>query len=393
MNRIGAHQRVTSWIIITVFIAVLFVPLGISIVQSDRTYSETEKRKLAPFPQATSLGALTTFPRHFDTYYQDHFGLREWLIHRYHREMGKRFGLSGVPYVIEGNGGWLFFAGDGLLDDLRGQLQFTDEELQRFRQNILAKRAWLARRNIQYIPLVAANKQSIYGEHLPDYYRLASKQTRLDRLLETCNRDGDTVILDLRSALIDSKVKGRLYGRTDTHWNYLGAHVAYLDIMEKVKKHFPAFSNRRQFAFEAVWKEYVGGDLAVMLGKKDLLWETKPALMHKEFNARKTPLPEGLRGLLSLKQFTPEFTEHDGSRLRVLVLHDSFFNHLKPFVSENFNQTLYIWQFYDKRTIEVFSRKELEHVLSVFQPDLVIEEVVERRLDRLLRSLDQDWSD
>jgi len=385
MNRTGIHMRITDWIIIVVFACVLFVPLCLSIIQPDLTFSKTEKRPLAELPQIADLDETTTFPRHFDAYYQDHFGLREWLIHRYQREMGKRFGLSGVSYVVEGSDGWLFFAGEEVLDDLQGQLQFSDNELRRFRRNIMAKRNWLARRNIQYIPLVAANKQSIYPEHLPEYYRLAKKQTRLDHLLASCNRDVETMILDLRPALIGSKAKGRLYDRTDTHWNYLGAHVAYLEIMGRVQKHFPDFVYRRQFSFDADWKSFVGGDLALMLGRRDSLRETRPVPRQKQFTSRAKPLPVELSELLSLEQFEPELRERSGTGLRLLVLHDSFFNHLKPFVSENFAEILYIWKYYDEASMNALNQDVLHRVLQEFKPDLVIDEVVERHLPFLFR--------
>lgn len=393
MNISNAHVRITDWIINVVFIGILFVPLVLSVIQPDLPYSKIEKRTLTKFPLTTDLDSITIFPEHFDAYYQDHFGLREWLIHRYQREMDKRFDITGVSVVTEGNDGWLFFIGNGVLDDFRGKLHFSYKEEQQFCRNIIAKQDWLALRNILYIPLVVANKQSIYAKHHPVYYQLGKKQTRLDRLLESCNKDEETLILDLRPALIRSKGEGRLYDKTDTHWNYLGAHVGYLEIMDKVQKHFPDFIYRQQFSFAANWKTFTGGDLALMLGKRGVLHETKPVLEENELSARVKQLPVELDELLPLRRLEPEMTERKGSGLRLLVLHDSFFNHLKPFVSENFNQVLYIWQFYDEETLHLFTRKKLEQVLSIFKPDLVIEEVAERSLDRMLYSIDQDWTD
>ena len=59
------------------FVALLFVPLIISIIDDDLLTSESEKRKLAVLPEFTwSSEFFEKFPDMFETYYEDHFGLR-----------------------------------------------------------------------------------------------------------------------------------------------------------------------------------------------------------------------------------------------------------------------------------------------------------------------------
>jgi len=393
MNRIETFRRLTDWLIIVVFAGLLSIPLFLSIIQRDRSFSETEKRPLAGFPQTTDLKAAGEFPHQFDSYYQDHFGLREWLIHRYQQEMGKHFGLTGVPFVVEGRKGWFFLASEKMRNDFKGRLRFDKEELQNFCQGITAKHDWLGRRNIAYIPVVAANKQTVYPEYLPDSYSQPYKQTRLDQLLNSCNTKGRQMFLDLRSPLVRDKVKGRLYDKTDTHWNYLGAHTAYLEIMDRVGKNLADIGQPKQFSFEASWKQYYGGDLALMLRRKSSLREIRPVLKEEELTAHEKRLPRKLKRILPLHQLKPEFWIHKESKKRLLVLHDSFFNNLKLLISENFAETLYVFQFYDEQAMGFSNRETLEKLVSTFKPDIVIEGVVERYLERFLISIDQDWQD
>ncbi len=79
--------------------------------------------------------------------------------------------------------------------------------------------------------------------------------------------------------------------------------------------------------------------------------------------------------------------------MRLLVLHDSFFNNLKLFISENFSETLYVFQFYDEKAMHYSSRETLEKLVSAFKPDMIIEGVVERNLERFLVSVDQNWQE
>jgi hypothetical protein len=66
------------------------------------------------------------------------------------------------------------------------------------------------------------------------------------------------------------------------------------------------------------------------------------------------------------------------------VLHDSFFNKLKPFISESFGDVLYLWQYYDLQSLTYMNKQRLAAVIKTFKPNLVIEEVVERQLPRFL---------
>lgn len=380
MERRILHNRLVDLAIILLFLLTILVPLFIWMIQQEKTYSEAEKRQLVSWPHLAGFDSIPDYTRAFDTYFQDHFGGREWFIHRYQRELEKRFRTSSSPNVFEGTNGWLFFSGDGILDDLKGQLLFSKEEQRSFWRIVEQKEDWLQQKGVAYIFLVAPNKQSIYPEYLPEYYRKVRASSRLDDLLQNKPLTGISPFLDVRSRLLEGKTIARLYDKTDTHWNYYGAHIAYLAVMDRVQDIFPAFSVRSSFHFAPEWENGQGGDLAVMIGRRTSIVEKRPVVDTADFTTiRKNPGKE-LASLLSLPQLKPFVSKKKSSSLRVLILQDSFTEKLKPFFSESFGEVLYIWQYYDTSTMQYMDKEKLKRLVDIYQPDLVIEEIVERFL-------------
>ena len=384
MNQNPTSNRLVDSVIILIFLVALFVPLLTWLTGKDVFYSEVENRELQSFPLIANRDSITGFTRAFDDYFQDHFGLREWLIHRYQREIRKRFGMSGVPYVVEGRDGWLFFSGERILDDLKGHLRFSEEETQLFWRKLSQKEAWFKEKGAAYIFWVAPNKQSIYPEYLPPHYQQLTKASRLDQLLAGRPKEGGKAFLDVRSYLSQEKSKLRLYDKSDTHWNYQGAYLAYQAVMERTQSLFPDFQARDSFHFAPMWENNVGGDLALMIGRRQSIVEKRPTVETSDFTSIEKELGAPLTDLLILPQLEPFYSEKKSGTLRVLVLHDSFCNHLKPFMGESFAEVLYVWQYYDTATLEFLSSENLAALMDIYQPDLVIEETVERFLPRFL---------
>ncbi len=67
-------------------------------------------------------------------------------------------------------------------------------------------------------------------------------------------------------------------------------------------------------------------------------------------------------------------SECKNAELRAIVFHDSFGVALEPFLSEHFKEVIYFWNIL---SINILSQKKL---IEDFQPDVVIEERVERGL-------------
>jgi hypothetical protein len=344
----------------------------VCILFSDKEWwSDTEKRVLASFPEAPSdFKTLLRFPKTFEDFYNDHFGFREVLIYRYHREMKKRFGQSGVPDVIAGRDGWYFYAGNLLLDDFRGLLPLTQQQLISWKKNLVRKRDWLAKQGIHYLFLIVPEKQTVYPEYLPDYFQKAKGTTRVEQLMEYLKQDRDVEILDLRPGLLNAKSKGRLYHKTDTHWNDYGAFVGYKEMMDKISQWFPKEQFKFDFYFHDTMTERPAGDLAKMLGLQETMKEMCPLLKERHFCAQPMELKLKIEDFSKMKEPEPFIKGCKDANLRALVFRDSFFEMVQPLFSENFQQIVYIWHYYDQKTVE--------RMIDYFHPHLVVEERVER---------------
>ena len=381
MNLKKIYIALTDWLIIALFSAFIFLPLLLAIVQTDIPYSEMEKRPLAGFPSLdVGAGNFTDFTSEVDRYYRDHFGLREFFIYRYHREMMKRFGVPGVTNVVVGKEGWFFFAGEETIEDFMGRKRLTPSQLDALSRRIETRQESLVKRGIYYLQVVVPNKQSIYPEYLPDYYQQAKGESRLDQVTDYLDKNEISNFLDLRLALVSRKGEKRLYDKTDTHWNYLGAIHAYNEITRYIQKDFPDHEFFHHFKVGTRWGKNPAGDLAQLSGHKDLLWEMRPIAVSGIF-AVEQEIDPAIRSILSLDRLQMYSTMKTGAGLRVLVLHDSFMNPMKQFLSENFGEVLYVWKYFNSETIDSVNREAFFKVVDLFQPDIVIDEVVERRLD------------
>src|SRR5205814_1172135 len=113
-----------------------------------------------------------------------------------------------------------------------------DSDIAALRTELLRRRDYLATRGIGYIVTVAPEKFSIYPEYLPPWVARAPR-TRFDRVAHALASIPGLNFIDLRPALTAAKAGERVYYMTDSHWNYLGASVAYLNLMREVQRVAP----------------------------------------------------------------------------------------------------------------------------------------------------------
>jgi len=235
MNIFTAHKSVNR-IWITLFFLAIWMPLIGSFFRWNTSSIESiaisESRVASNFPSLQwDLKYFDEFPRKFESYYNDFFGFRESLISWNNRVMVMAFGTAPSSLVILGKYPWLFFGGDEgyYLSPL-----FKMEELEQLKVVLEQRRDWLASQGIQYIFLVAPNKQSIYSEYLPDSIRYSSTKSRLDQLMDYLKQDSNLEVVDLREDFHKVKLSHKIYEKTDTHWSELGAFYAYRAVMERV---------------------------------------------------------------------------------------------------------------------------------------------------------------
>ncbi len=371
----------TKWekiFLIIVFSIIIFLPfIGWCLIE-DRVASSIEKRNLSskpPVPQ--SLTDFSAYPEKFEEYFSDHFGFREFLIKEYFKFVNRADDKTYVDDVTHGKDGWLFLGSiktgyskysDPIGDAMNINL-YTEKELQDFAERLTVLRDWLASKGIQYVYMVAPNKHTIYFDKLPQYVKKKNKYSAMDQLLGYLSEHTDVEVVDLRPALLEARKEGDVYFRTDTHWNNYGTNVAQYEIMKKVASLFPGKIKplklpKEQFRINSRG----GGDLAIYAQLKNISEESPMPVFTQECEG-----PDYAESIHEELSRHTVICEKNG--LNAVVFRDSFFKDLKPYIARYFGRSTYIWEKMDYELLTEYVEKE--------KPDIVINEVVERKLPYL----------
>ncbi len=349
-----------------VFVLMLSVPPVIMLTTPNATISVNENRYLAQVPDFRELlghpvkDAFNAVER----YVSDQFGLRSLLTSIYGFIM--YYALRSAPRdaVLIGENGWLYYSGkesEYAMDDYRGLIQLSDAYLQGAAGYLQARKNQLAAQGIRYIFVLAPDKQSIYPEFVPARLNVVNTYRRIDQFLDYMHAHTDVDILDLRAPLREAKATGmQVFFRTDTHWNTPGAYAAYQAITRALD--LPASVGWRPVPILHT------GDIGKLMGlppTEMTVYYEKPDACAKEGSPE---LAVTLPYYVESHNFT--CTAADG---RALVFYDSFMDRVQVFLSENFGQTTFIKARYAPEIADPLVR--------LVQPTIVIEEIVERRLN------------
>ncbi len=348
------------------FLVAIAVPAVGTWLRWDPWHRLNEKRQLAAFPQRPrNWPQAESFLPGFLSYFRDHFGFRDTLIHEV---MFVKIGLLRTgdnPSVIIGDEGWLFLrlkdgSGPG---EFNGLAPLTESELRAWQATLSRRRDWLAARHISYLVVLAPEKQSIYPEFIPATIRKQQSEQWMDQLIDRIHGSNPRVsILDLRPDLLNAKRHVPVYWKSDTHWNQYGIYIGYQAIMKEVRRILPdrpltILGPNDFLSFRA---KGVNGDLAQMLGAPELFDEPFEAIV---------PLQSSLPTRGPMEQLY--ITYGDPGMPRLVMYHDSFGDLLIPSLARSFSYGAFYWGKHNMSKDFIDSQK----------PDLVIDEFVERFLN------------
>ena len=351
--------------------------IGIVLLRADWSADDTEfayveQREPAAWPEPPrSVAELASYPARFGAFFSDHFGLRREMV-RLHGRIALWLQHKSIsPEVIVGSDGWMFYAGDGSVENHLHQLPLSPAELDAWSNGLQARHDWFAAHRIAYLFLVAPDKQSIYPEYLPTELAPGPGETRLEQL--TRRLAGAEWWLDPRADLLAAKREGELYFKADTHWNDLGAYQTYRAIAARLG--IPALSRDEA----KLWHFSQSADLARLSGVADTEGNVSyPVACAVDEPATFDPaiLDRDRPDLHRIEAYTVPATRCATGRERLLIFHDSFGVQLSRYLSESFARAVYVWR--------APSLAQMQAMVSVEHPTVVIEERVERYLIRPL---------
>lgn len=359
-------------LLIALFCALLVLPTACHLAGLDlKGGEEDEKRKAADFPKLTlTREGVRAFPRGFDAWYMDHFGLRRSLIrlHSVVSFLGLRSTPS--PKVIIGKDGWLFYnsaAGDDGTDsvaDYRGTRPLTPAQLETWRWEFQDLHDWCAAHGKRYYLVLIPSKEALYPEHLPGWMTRAGDRTALEQMHDYLCAKARFAWTNVTSALIEGARRDRVFLLTDTHWTRYGAWCGYRAFMPMITNAFPAVRLEPESSFELSREWYIGGDLTQMMALRPL--------MREEYIMMKPKQPGRATVEVAMGRELPDVVTRvvDTNLPRAVIFRDSFSEDLIPFLQEHFQTAQISW-----------ARVGVDHrVIMSHKPDLVLQIMADRML-------------
>ena len=206
--------------IISILFAVVFLTLCLSLSIGTLVFGPAgaaANEKVAEFPALkTEEGINKDFFADLQKYVNDRFFLRQKLI-TLDRRLSNALGASGEDKVIAGKDGWLFFA--DTLGDFTGTNPMSSRELFSAASNVALMDEYCRKTGREFTFIVAPNKNSLYGEFMPDY-GVTAKTSNVKTFHNLLQQLGVSYV-DLFAAF--GEVEEPLYFAHDSHWNSKGA--------------------------------------------------------------------------------------------------------------------------------------------------------------------------
>lgn len=244
---------------------------------------------------------------------------------------------------------------------------------------------WLNNKGVRmFRVMLGPDKGTVYPEYLPDWAQPGVVSVT-DMLLANVSKG---IYIDTRMAMkaAKSQFPESLYYKTDTHWNSLGAWVAFRAFETEIVRSETGLRllTENQVRVSKV-NERRGGDLAKFLRLKENLQDSEVVIDIISEQPIETEQYDFETGRLKRSGGNPKIhtaqrpllvkSQNALNQKRVLWLRDSFGTAMAPFMAATFSETLQLH--YDAADPVLFAR-----LVEAFKPDYVFITVVERAARR-----------
>ncbi|MDT7828932.1 hypothetical protein RQM65_09690 [Pricia sp. S334] len=363
---------------IATFIVIIATPPIVQLLGAGQKAESKEKRELSPMPEWTFN---QSFPKEYEAYYNDNFGLRPTIINWASKLKIGVFRDSPQPELVQfGKQGFLFFNEHNAIDGgIYSSYSHTNLASLKQLENGFSKqfklKQQLAARGMDYVVGFWPNKHTIYNELLPFTMKvqIQGETSLADQAVEYFDEKGMS-LFDVRKHLLKEKQEDQLYFKFDSHWNLNGAYGAYRAFCEQTYDEL-GLSPFPKEAFEVSYIKIREGDLTNLLGIDGMdYYDEKPNYRLKDGNkAYRFVAPTGI-----YQNATVTLNENCGNDKTALVFRDSYGAALIQFLSLHYSKVVYV----GKSPVDMYWVDQVD-------PDVVILGVVERRLPYILDTVNE----
>ena len=194
--------------------------------------AENRTKAKKPSNWRALLQPNSSFSSDYDRYFNDNFGLRDFLIRVKNQFDYSLFGFSSQVHI--GPNGWLFYKDTYEttvmnLERLRPSMATLISRMRRLRDNLSA-------RGMTLVVIPCPMKTTIYPEELPKLNIQLPASSAFDEYRDFLREEPGIISLDVVGQMIALKEKMPVYHRTDFHWNDPAAAYVLNDLLTALEK-------------------------------------------------------------------------------------------------------------------------------------------------------------
>lgn len=349
-----------SIIFIAVVLIVISIPGVFTNTQPNQT-SQMDNRMLQEFPGSES----EEFQKDVELYLSDRVGFRENLITLYQILCDKVFSKLVYPLYEYGKDGHVMMNYDLTTYQHADVDQDYVENLGEYLKSL---EDFCGNMGSEFLFFLCPNKESIYSEYFPDGYLVKDQPNRSDRIVEALTEKKVPFIFP-RELFIELKHEELLYNRKydAAHWNDTGCFYGNREIINYFNKSFPTMGELRKDEFQI--NEVVQKYLKNSYFRID---EKVPDYTLKKADSIEEPDTFSQIDLTAPQLHHQYYRNTENQELpRILIFGDSYFEYVSKFYVNHSSELL---------LLHSDNMKNAEYYISLFQPDIVIAEFVERVL-------------
>lgn len=346
-------------ILISAFLAILVLPNIFMYLKLNDVIYLNEKKASSKLPAfSTNIANMAKESR---SYYLNNFGYKNisFVIYSFFKTQILQE-LPLVNKVVRGKQGWLYLGdfGKNVFSNNVGVKTIKPVEGISLKNNIGAYFKNSSSLGIPFYMIVCPDKHQIYDEYLP--FKLPKAISKYEEVLEKMKSEGVNLIL-LKDEFLNVKKENKIYHKTDSHWNDLGAFYGFNSLVGKLQQDFPSLKKIEKNQFNKTIKIVKQQDLTQMINI-NILEEVEVLTPKIKSYNQNTSLIKGVR---------VNRLVNSSKKLKVIVFHDSYSYALMKYFGLSFGESVFVKSFPDYNLI----KKE--------QPDIVILQMVNRKLETL----------
>ncbi len=346
-----------------------------------------ENRMLETYKPLVNGSQLNTqYGPQFENWFSDRFRGRDRYIEAYDTF---RFLLNRNiqnDHAFMGRESWIFTKAYNSVNMYRNANLFTEGELAKIDVNIDRLNGWAARTHRKVYIHFSPDKETLFGDYYPSYYKKVGPVSRLRQLLAFVKDRSHVVFVTSVDRLLQAKAEGKVIGtKPGSHMNHAGMFIEYEGLMERISKDFPEIHSMGLADFQFAEEPTKRTDLLRALnlseeayGRDKLLHTRYHQKRKKARTAWKEPLKEDSR---RYGYMADTRNAYSGNTLKVFMVSDSFLRPITRYIAEDVQELTYAFVGGGRD----FPLPKFTQAIDDLSPEIVIIGTTERFLDRLVR--------